>query len=383
MQEPHYYSLDGFQFSFIYNNHSVDIQAFNQLTKARYSKSIDDITAALLTDNIALNSEGLYRIFMDAFNKKEICNQISISQNGKVKMFLKQHGKGQLVACIDMDKISPSMSNIDSDDLYINENSNVQNKLSMIQNELYHIKHDLKQNLDDKFDILDQRLRLLESKVINLPPPNYNSIGSFSQVSTDVYSPLLHIRKKKFSENKIEEISKSHESEVQDFNPLGINSKFYHFSNGNKMISRISHDKHWESVYCSIFFKEKYEILNFKLVKSLSNYIMIGLAPDNYIHQKACFDKPGSLFFYCYNGTIYLDGVVFSTKSLGLNDGDILTMMVDFEDTVVSFLINDKIIYSDVFPGLSKSNTKYFPCVETFNIDDTVSLVSHPCHYAM
>lgn len=375
MQDSHSYLLDGFHISINLVNHVLEIHAINSLTKAKYFKTFDDLTSSLVTDNICLNSEDFYHALIDGFAKKEICNQISISQKGKIQLFLRQHGKGHLVVNLELDKIVPSISLLDSDEINNGENANIQFKLAMIQNELHDIKDDLRQNVDDKFDQLEQRLRALENKVTALPLPNYNSVGSFSQISTDIYSPVLN-KRKRVSEAKIEEMSKHHEQDEMMFNSTSFNSKFYKFSNMSKIITRTCYDKHWECLFCTTYFKEKYEILHFKLVKSFSNYIMIGIAPDSYLTAKTCFDKPGSFFFYCYNGTIYLDGVVHSTKSLGLNDGDILTMMIDLEDTVVCFLVNNQIIFTDIFPGLSKSKVKYYPCVETFNIDDTLALVS-------
>jgi hypothetical protein len=124
-------------------------------------------------------------------------------------------------------------------------------------------------------------------------------------------------------------------------------------------------------------------IVNIKLIKTIGSCIMIGItcsdAPspvsNGYYHHTS--KKDFSYVFYCFNSSLYRQGVTVLEKDKLCSEGDIITIKLDMNSKAVEFRRNGDSVYNEqiTLDGWIRDLSKIRFSVDLSDCGDTVMFI--------
>lgn len=248
--------------------------------------------------------------------------------------------------------------------------------LRMLTNKIEALNYDNKQQ-DKRINELTQENQILKSKLTELEDQsnsNYELIQNNINELKDDLKRCIYYSVTPYSNYFPEFIT----------NNTRINKTFKVDMNEHT-ITKIDKNAGWFGVASNPIANETSSIIivNIKLIKTVGSCIMIGItcsdAPspvsNGYYHLTS--KKDFSYVFYCFNSSLYRQGVTVLEKDKLCNEGDIITIKLDMNSKAVEFRRNGDSVYNEqiTLDGWIRDLSKIRFSVDLSDCGDTVMFI--------
>ena len=165
---------------------------------------------------------------------------------------------------------------------------------------------------------------------------------------------------------------------ILQFDVKSVNSDTFYFFNKNQTIICKDNCNFWRMIYLNKSLPRSKISYNFRIEKSKSNLIMIGICPISIMNNTgACFDNSvGAYAYYLYDGRIFFNKTEIKSKGGVFIVGSIIRMTVNLLDATIEWMQDNKMMHRMNLEKSSVSQEMY-ACLHFYHEGDSVSLLNN------